>query len=488
MADFFESLGFKAEGLEPSADIKNNGFQAGYKPPASYFNWFFTGVTKRLDELREYCKELKEAVRSQEEDGTVNFDDLNKCIEVGMYTYSAGNASNVANRPEPSVKVQTTVLTLPRLTDYDMHNLIQIAITSANMIYVRNKQDGVWTDWQKVFTSANGNLVPIKNGGTGADSVTQARSNLGLPESCTNLNTVANLNNDWNNAVKTGWYKGNNSANAPETSTTTDLWFFGRVLAHNADYVFQEVYKFASSTDAKLIAKYIRAKTNGTWGSWTNVTVQRVVPAEAKLDFIKTLTSDAQTQLNNKMASTPRRIEFTSEADAGDGGYLDFHFNGLAEDYTSRIIESAKGILSFLCDRGSFRGDITVHGGYPVYSSKDTIPVEHGGTGATDVGNARSNLGFASGSYSGIDKARTIKMGNSGNVVAIWSDEYLGFYSKAGGFAFGNNTGVDAAYNPSTDVKFENGVLTIHRSFMAVEGGRTAAINKNNVTYNYQIL
>lgn len=41
--------------------------------------------------------------------------------------------------------------------------------------------------------------------------------------------------------------------------------------------------------------------------------------------------------------------KFLSSTD-GHGGYLDFHFNGSKEDYTSRIIESEKGRLSAISD------------------------------------------------------------------------------------------------------------------------------------------
>ena len=42
------------------------------------------------------------------------------------------------------------------------------------------------------------------------------------------------------------------------------------------------MYGFTASADAKAIPKYIRAKLKGTWGSWTEVTVQKKVPSDAK--------------------------------------------------------------------------------------------------------------------------------------------------------------------------------------------------------------
>ena len=40
------------EGTEPSADLKNNGFQAGQKPAASVFNHFWALMTKAIKELQ----------------------------------------------------------------------------------------------------------------------------------------------------------------------------------------------------------------------------------------------------------------------------------------------------------------------------------------------------------------------------------------------------------------------------------------------------
>lgn len=40
------------EGIEPSSEIKSKGFAPGYKPPASYFNWFWNIVSKNLAEIK----------------------------------------------------------------------------------------------------------------------------------------------------------------------------------------------------------------------------------------------------------------------------------------------------------------------------------------------------------------------------------------------------------------------------------------------------
>ena len=82
---------------------------------------------------------------------------------------------------------------------------------------------------------------------------------------------------DWNSAAANGFYMGNDAANAPSTG-----WYFGRVTAHNANYLYQEVYQFTASADARAVPKYIRVKSNGAWGAWSNVTVAAAVPSNAK--------------------------------------------------------------------------------------------------------------------------------------------------------------------------------------------------------------
>ena len=47
------------EGAEPSADLKESGFTAGYKPPASIFNWFWSKVIKAITEIQTKLSKSK---------------------------------------------------------------------------------------------------------------------------------------------------------------------------------------------------------------------------------------------------------------------------------------------------------------------------------------------------------------------------------------------------------------------------------------------
>lgn len=45
-------------GTEPNNEMKKNGFKAGYKPPASIFNWFWNKTGKCIKEIQEHLSNL----------------------------------------------------------------------------------------------------------------------------------------------------------------------------------------------------------------------------------------------------------------------------------------------------------------------------------------------------------------------------------------------------------------------------------------------
>ncbi|KEQ22886.1 hypothetical protein [Paenibacillus tyrfis] len=58
---FNEQLpGWKATGTEPPASKKSNGFIPGEKPPADFFNWLFTRLSKVAEELQKNAAEKSE--------------------------------------------------------------------------------------------------------------------------------------------------------------------------------------------------------------------------------------------------------------------------------------------------------------------------------------------------------------------------------------------------------------------------------------------
>ena len=150
--------------------------------------------------------------------------------------------------------------------------------------------NGTSFDGSANITTANwGTARNIQIGNTaksvnGSANVTWSLSEIGAAAAShgRHMSDTCETITDWNNATKNGWYMGNNAANGPTTvASGGTIWYFGEVITHNTNYVIQVVYQFTASTDAKSIPKYIRAKMNGTWGAWTNVTVSKAVPSNA---------------------------------------------------------------------------------------------------------------------------------------------------------------------------------------------------------------
>ena len=73
------------------------------------------------------------------------------------------------------------------------------------------------------------------------------------------LGMVAQYIGDWNTVLTNGWFMSLNALNSPVAG-----WLIGEVVAHNADWVTQTVFRF--EIDHRLI--YRRQRSAGSWGAW----------------------------------------------------------------------------------------------------------------------------------------------------------------------------------------------------------------------------
>ena len=176
---------------------------------------------------------------------------------------SSGTASNVSGIvaiDNGGTGATTRLDALKNLTSEDVSTSAQYFLT-------------ITDNWNKGGYTSVDNVKKVLGLGSAAytASTAYAAASHGthVPSTCTTVT-------DWNDATSIGWYMGHNITNAPSSG-----WYFGYVIAHNTNYVYQEVYQFTFSTDAKVIPKYIRAKMDSIWGEWTNVTVAKVVPSNA---------------------------------------------------------------------------------------------------------------------------------------------------------------------------------------------------------------
>lgn len=93
---------WNAEGTEPPASLKTSGFQAGYKPPATFFNWFWHGVSECLSEIRTKLKGHAESTSNPhgvtaEQVGLGNVNNTADSEKHVNYANTAGSASKVGN-------------------------------------------------------------------------------------------------------------------------------------------------------------------------------------------------------------------------------------------------------------------------------------------------------------------------------------------------------------------------------------------------------
>ena len=205
------------------------------------------------------------------------------------------NAEKVNNHT-----VESNVPTNAKFTD----TTYAVATTSVNGLMSSNdkkKIDGISEGANKTIVDSSlsdSSTNPIQNKIIYSALAGKANTNHG-----THVPSVCNSVADWNNATTNGWYMGCGIANAPITG---NVWFMGNVIAHNSNYVIQEVYQFTESTSANVISKYMRAKVNGTWGAWVEVTVGKQVPTDAKFTDTNTTYSNATTTASGLMSSSDK--------------------------------------------------------------------------------------------------------------------------------------------------------------------------------------
>lgn len=237
--DFEQNLPeWKAQGTEPPASLKEKGFEAGYKPPAGYFNWFWNRVFACLSEIRMKMKEIRTVadggtgrssvtagnllvgngtgalvektpaearehigaaqkyaaipvVPATSEDGITYSATVNGLTELTngliitivpeINSASTAVKLNVNNLGEKMVRLplsfNNAAMSAPRLETYYAAGRPLTIQYDANYT-----TGGAWKTLGKQRTSAQDlyGRVPIESGGTGAETAEEARNNLGI--------------------------------------------------------------------------------------------------------------------------------------------------------------------------------------------------------------------------------------------------------------------------------------------------------------------
>lgn len=186
---------WSAEGIEPPVSLKESGFQAGYKPPAAYFNWFWNRVSACLTELqaklgfvqKNAALPIVEAISADGiaytatvEGVTELYNGLTITVIPNMNSASKTITLDVNGLGAKMVRVplsfNNAAMTTPRLDNYYSEGRPLTLQYDGGYL----NGDGIWKTMGKQRTSAQDlyGTVPIESGGTDADNAADARKNL----------------------------------------------------------------------------------------------------------------------------------------------------------------------------------------------------------------------------------------------------------------------------------------------------------------------
>lgn len=283
------------EGAQPSDDLVSNGFQGGYKPPASIFNWFWSLVSKAITELQKLFSVRLDPIPATYTGDTTNSEgEITNCNYVATANGIKALYNGLTITIVPDVTSTCTRVTLD-LNGLGAKNVrMTLPFNSGNSgtlpthtgwlgaeapvtLRYHEKMDMWKTDMQRQSAQSLYGTVPVDGGGTGADNAEDAVNNLGLNTRYPCLSGSTNViraNSDLNNFITTGTYHtwtSNEAAtvsNCPVTETFT-LYVSNRVAASadGAGY-FRQTIKSLSGYE---VSRDFTTNENGAvslWDEW----------------------------------------------------------------------------------------------------------------------------------------------------------------------------------------------------------------------------
>lgn len=193
-----EPMHWDAEGTAPSAELQAEGFKAGYKPPASIFNYFLNKCGICIEELQMALDEVERGriVEAVSEDGVAYTATVEGVVELydGLEITIIPSINNASNAMTLNVnglgaKPIKRPLSFSTYVNTNAEESFMRADTPCRLMYhadYPNRVDGVsgkgiWLMADKVKHSAQDlyGTTPIENGGTGADNAIDALDKLG---------------------------------------------------------------------------------------------------------------------------------------------------------------------------------------------------------------------------------------------------------------------------------------------------------------------
>ncbi len=180
---------WNAEGSEPSENLKENGFQAGYKPPADTFNYFLHREQECIEQLQEEADksklQLNIRVNAESTDGVEYYATVDgiEQLETGMVMSFIPNMTSTSKSPTLNINGLGAVRLYQSLTSFTS------PLVSANQTNwlnegrsilftyseTTNEVGTVTKAWKTVGTRTTDDdiygTISVEKGGTGNTSV-----------------------------------------------------------------------------------------------------------------------------------------------------------------------------------------------------------------------------------------------------------------------------------------------------------------------------
>ena len=178
--------------------------------------------------------------------------------------------------------------------------------------------------------------------------------------------------NTWTPKLADVAFLGNQPISAVANDTTANwvtlgsgyAWYYTGGLLNNQPSSFGFLVSYVNGSDVFQIWRsqnagptYMRSGNASGWASaWVQVSMDGHTHdgryyTETEMDTKLAGKADSG-HAHKGVNINPSSIEVDPGASAGHGGYIDFHYNGSAADYTSRIIESASGKINISAKNG----------------------------------------------------------------------------------------------------------------------------------------
>ena len=292
-------------------------------------------------------------------------------VSNGELAWDDITGTNVSYAKNPNLTDGTTLGTMTSgSTTYDIKHMKNMSSAAASGLYkIAVDTDGHVTS----ATDVTKNDILALDLYQAGNQLELTNNVFNIAKYCKNLSPAESTyeERNWNDATENGWYMGVNMQNSP-SSSTDNKWYMGRVIAHNANYIIQEVWQFTASTDPLLIPHYMRIRTGATnpvWSEWKNITVGKQVPTDAK--FTDT-TYSAGTGLT---LGTGNVINHTDSVDAKDTlGMYKIKFNASGHITGSSAVSASdiKSLVSYT--GGRF---INVDSNNTINFAEDCIDISH---------------------------------------------------------------------------------------------------------------